>query len=75
MLDIYHQGMILLESGVPLQQIANLPILAQARRLKSQFSSAELDKLQQFEPQVRNQFNQLRIEYGDETTTTTAVTG
>ena len=68
MLNIYHQGMTLLESGVPLQQLANLPILAQARRLKSQFSSTEIDKLQQFESQVRSQFDQLRVEYGYETT-------
>lgn len=72
MLNIYHQGITLLESGVPVQQLANLPILAQARRLKSQFSSTELDKLQQFESQVRNQFDQIRVEYGYETTATAA---
>lgn len=68
MLNIYHQGMALLESGIPVQQLADLPLLAQARRLKSQFRSTELDKLHQFEQTVRAQFNKIRVEYGYETT-------
>ncbi|BAP55516.1 V-type ATPase subunit A [Thioploca ingrica] len=73
MLNIYHQGMALLESGIPVQQLADLPLLAQARRLKSQFRSTELDKLHQFEQTVRTQFNKIRVEYGYETTETVAV--
>jgi V/A-type H+-transporting ATPase subunit A len=67
MLNIYHQAMALLEIGIPVQQLADLPLLAQARRLKSQFQSTELDKLRQFESEVRTQFNQIRVEYGCET--------
>jgi V/A-type H+-transporting ATPase subunit A len=73
MLNIYHQGMALLESGIPVQQLADLPLLAQARRLKSQFRSTELDKLHQFESEVRTQFNRIRVEYGYETIETTPV--
>ena len=67
MLNIYHQAMALLEIGIPVQQLADLPLLAQARRLKSQFQSTELDKLRQFESEVRTQFNQIRVESGCET--------
>jgi len=39
MLNIYHKGITLLEAGVPVQQLAKLPILAKAHRIKSQFGS------------------------------------
>jgi len=63
MLQIYHQGVELLDSGVPVQQLSDLPILAQARRIKSAFSSAELDKLQAFTQQIQETFNKIHVEY------------
>lgn len=63
LLAIYHQGVELLEAGVPVQQLSELSILAQARRLKSAFSNEELDKLQAFEQIVHSAFNKVRIEY------------
>lgn len=64
MLNIYHQGVTLLEAGVPVQQLSDLPVLATARRIKSQFSSTEIDKLREFEQEIRTAFNQIRVEYG-----------
>lgn len=65
-LQIYHQGITLIEAGVPVQQLTGLTILAQARRLKSAFSSAEIDKLQAFEQDIQAAFDKVRLEYGYE---------
>ncbi len=64
MLQIYHQGVKLLELGVPVQQLSGLPILAQARRLKSAVSSAQVEKLRNFEEEIRGVFNKILVEYG-----------
>jgi len=61
-LQIYHQGVELLETGVPVQQLARLPILSQVRRLKSGTD----DLLRSFEQEIRTAFNRLRVEYGYE---------
>jgi len=66
MLDIYHQGVTLLEAQVPVQQLSDLPILATARRIKSQFGSTEIDQLHDFEQSIRAAFNKIRVEYGYE---------
>ncbi len=63
---IYHQGVQLIEAGVPVQQLTKLPLLAQARRLKSTYSSAEIDKLKEFQQTIQTAFNKLRVEYGYE---------
>ena len=63
-LKIYQQGIDVLNINVPVQQLAQLSILAKVRRLKSTFSSQELSKIQAFEQEIMNVFNQLRSEYG-----------
>ncbi|MCK5716857.1 MAG: V-type ATP synthase subunit A [Thiomargarita sp.] len=63
MLHIHHQGLELLESGVPVEQISELPLLTRARRIKSEFSSTECDKLRAFEQEIRTAFNNIRLEY------------
>lgn len=64
MLQIYHQGVKLLNLGVPVQQLSDLPVLAQARRIKSRWSSTEVDKLRNFEGDIRGAFNNILVEYG-----------
>jgi V/A-type H+-transporting ATPase subunit A len=64
MLNIYHQGVELIEAGVPVQQISELPLLAKARRIKSEFSSTEVDKLRDFEQDIQAVFDKIRLEYG-----------
>ena len=63
MLNIYHQGVTLIEAGVPVQQLSDLPILATARRIKSQFSSVEIDKLRDVEQSIQAAFDKVRLEY------------
>jgi V/A-type H+-transporting ATPase subunit A len=64
MLQIYHQGIELIEAGVPVQQLTELPILAQARRIKSEFSSQQVHKLQEFEQTIQTAFDKISMEYG-----------
>ncbi len=63
MLNIYHKGIALLDIGVPVQQLANLAILAKARRIKSQFSSEEIEKFQEFEQEIQVAYDKIRMEY------------
>ncbi len=65
-LKIYQQGIELLNLGVPVQQLTQLPLLAKARRLKSTASSQDLTKIQAFEQDIIAAFNQIRSEYGYE---------
>ncbi len=66
MLNIYAQGVSMLDRGVPVQQLSQLPILAQARRLKSTYSSDQIEKLEDFEREIQRIFDKIRIEYGYE---------
>lgn len=63
MLDVYHQGVGLLDMGVPVQQLLALPILGQALRCKSAYSSEQMAELRAFAGDIRSAFDQLRAEY------------
>jgi V/A-type H+-transporting ATPase subunit A len=65
MLNIYHEGVSLLEAGVPVQQLSELSILARARRIKSELSNAEIDN-PDFDQDIQAAFDQIRAEYGYE---------
>jgi V/A-type H+-transporting ATPase subunit A len=62
-LAIYHQGRDLLRLGVPIEQIATLPIMGKVRRLKSAFRSDELDVIKRFHDEIRATFDPIRMEY------------
>lgn len=64
-LEIYHQGQELLEHDIPVQQLAALPVLAQMRRLKSSYSSEQIEELQGFRKEIQEAFKQMRREYGE----------
>jgi len=63
MLTIVDQGAELVEMGVPVQELQNLPILAQARRCKSRFSSDQMEQLRSFTEDVLQEFEEIRLEY------------
>ena len=65
MLTIYEQGADLVEHGVPVQEMQSLPILSRARRMKSLFSSEQLDGIRSFRAEVEQALESLRIEYLD----------
>lgn len=63
MLAVYHQGVELLDMGVPVQQLLGLPILGRVLRCKSAYSSEQLDELRTFAGEIRAAFDRLRTEY------------
>ena len=62
-LEVYHEGLDLLATGAPAQQLLKLPVVSRARRWKSLFRSTELDKLEACREEVRAAFDTLRKEY------------
>jgi V/A-type H+-transporting ATPase subunit A len=65
MLQIYHQGTESLNRGVPVQELLNLSILTRAKRCKSDYENAQVEKLQGFIKEIKEEFNQLRIKYAE----------
>lgn len=63
MLQIFHHGNSLLKLEVPIQQLSGLPILARARRIKSEYRSEQLEELAAFQKEIREVFGKLRSEY------------
>jgi V/A-type H+-transporting ATPase subunit A len=63
-LEIVRQGKALLELGVPVEHISNMPILARARRLKSTYRSEQIDEIEAFRTEIQEAFDGIRVEYG-----------
>jgi V/A-type H+-transporting ATPase subunit A len=68
MLYLYHQGQSLLEADIPISRLSDLPVMGRARRLKSRFSNDQIEKLKAFRDEIRVAFDQLRDEYGAQST-------
>jgi V/A-type H+-transporting ATPase subunit A len=63
MLTIYDRGAELVELGVPVGELQNLPLLAKARRCKSRYRSEEVENLRAFNEEVLQEFEEIRMEY------------
>ncbi len=63
-LEVYHQGRGILELEVPVDHIAQLPLLAKIRRIKSVYSSDQIEELRKLVQEIHETFDQIRIEYG-----------
>ena len=63
MLRIYAEGMKLVKMGAPARRLLQLPLLAQARRWKSQFKSEQLDELKVRIDGIPDVFEKLAQEY------------
>ena len=63
LLEIHHQGMAMLELGIPVQELLKLPLLARARRYKMLYPSDATEKLQALRGEIRDAFDALRTEY------------
>ena len=66
MIAIYQEGKRLLEVGVPIQQLLQLPVLTQSRRAKTNFDNRQLDALRKFKGEIISAFDQLREVYGQD---------
>jgi len=62
-LSIYRKGAELIDLGVPVQQLIQIPVLGTARRLKSQYDSAHIEQLREFRKTIDDSFSEIRKEY------------
>jgi V/A-type H+-transporting ATPase subunit A len=62
-LSVYDRGMELIELGVPVQELQDLPQLARVRRCKSQHASEQVERIQAFAAEVEQAFAAIRLEY------------
>jgi V/A-type H+-transporting ATPase subunit A len=62
-LSVYDAGAELIELGVPVEQLAELPAMARLRRAKEQYDSNQIEQLQAFQQEALSSFQTLRAEY------------
>jgi V/A-type H+-transporting ATPase subunit A len=67
-LDIYDKGMALIELGVPVSELSELPLLAKARRCKSLYNSDQVESISEFAREVEQTFEGIRLEYAKQAT-------
>ncbi len=62
-LGIHERGAELIELGVPVQELQEMPILAVIRRAKSTFKSDQMEKFDELREDINQAFNDIRLEY------------
>jgi V/A-type H+-transporting ATPase subunit A len=62
-LTIYDRGAALIDLGIPVQELQNLPMLAKARRCKSVYNSEQVDSILAFQRECEQTLEQIRLEY------------
>ena len=63
MLMIYERGSELIELGISVQELSNLPLLAKARRAKQTFSSEQCERIRGLIDEFKQEFSRIRLEY------------
>lgn len=63
LLAIHRQGLKLVKQGVPARLLIQMPLLAQARRWKSQYTSENLAGLQERIGHIPTEFAQIALDY------------
>jgi V/A-type H+-transporting ATPase subunit A len=67
-LSIYDKGMALIELGVPVTELADMPQLAKTRRCKSLYNSDQVESIREFAQEVEQAFEAIRLEYAKRST-------
>jgi V/A-type H+/Na+-transporting ATPase subunit A len=62
-ITIYKRGAALIKLGVPVSELQHLPLMAKMRRLKSMYSSEQIDQVLAFRAEVDHAMESVRIEY------------
>lgn len=62
-LTIYEKGAELIELGVPVQELTELPMLSKARRAKQVYDSTQIEQLRELAEEFNQTFQKLRLEY------------
>ncbi|HIE55056.1 MAG TPA: V-type ATP synthase subunit A, partial [Chromatiaceae bacterium] len=60
---VYDQGRELIREGVPISALTELPLMAELRRMKSQFDNQQLEQLRSLGEEFRMQLDKLRETY------------
>ena len=63
LIEIYYQGMKLVKLGVPARRLIQMPLLAQARRWKSQHGSDDLAALKEKTDRIQAEFEHVALDY------------
>jgi V/A-type H+-transporting ATPase subunit A len=67
-LAIYDKGMALIELGVPVAELSEMPLLAKTRRCKSLYNSDQVESIREFAREVEQAFEAIRLEYAKQAT-------
>ncbi|MCG6897984.1 MAG: V-type ATP synthase subunit A [Thiocapsa sp.] len=62
-ITIYKRGAALIKLGVPVSELQQLPLMAKMRRLKSLYSSEQIDQVHAFRAEVDQAMESVRMEY------------
>lgn len=62
-ITLYERGAALIQLGVPVTELQDLPLLARLRRLKSLYSSEQIEQLRAFRHDLDQAMEAIRIEY------------
>jgi V/A-type H+-transporting ATPase subunit A len=62
-LFIFRRGAALIELGVPVQELQQLPLLARVRRCKSMFNSDQVDQIEALKADAERTYEKMRLEY------------
>jgi len=66
MLDFYDQGVELINLGVPVEQLSELPFIGDLKRLKSSVSNDDLQVISEYRQQIRQTLDRMRAEYSQQ---------
>jgi len=66
MLEFYDQGVELINLGLPVEQLNELPQLGELKRLKSAISNDKLDDLAEHSERLQDTLDQMRAEYSQQ---------
>lgn len=66
MLEFYDQGVELINLGLPVEQLNELPQLGELKRLKSAISNDKLDELAEHSERLQDTLDQMRAEYSQQ---------
>ncbi len=63
MLDFYDRGVELINLGVPVEQLNELPFIGDLKRLKSVVENEKLDDIREYSERIQDTLDQMRAEY------------
>ena len=61
--SVFEKGAELIELGVPVQELTELPILSKARRAKQVYDSTQIQQLRELGEEFNQTFHKIRLEY------------